>query len=76
MRKDIRRELIDLAKIAPLSGYIDSGDFRVIKIKEKYNVSNYYVVEVLENLVKTNEIRELDVNYDTDDRHILSFKFR
>ena len=72
----MERELINLAKIAPLSGYIDSGDFRVINIKEKYNVSNYYLVEVLENLVKTNEIRKLDVNYDTDDRHILSFKFR
>lgn len=73
---DIRRELVSLAKIAPLSGYIDSGDFRVINIKERYNVSSYYLVEVLENLVNRNEIRDLEVNYDIDDRHILSFKFR
>lgn len=73
---DIRRELVSLAKIAPLNGYIDSGDFRVINIKERYNVSSYYLVEVLENLVNRNEVRDLEVNYDIDDRHILSFKFR
>ena len=76
MKDNIKKELISLAKIAPISGYIESGDFRITGLKEKYNVSIYYLVEVLEYLEKKEDIRELKVTYDIDDKHILSFKFR
>ena len=74
--KNIVTKLVSLAKIAPLNGYIGSGDFRVLELKERFDVSNYYVADILEQLENDGEIRELYVNYDVDDRHILSFKFR
>ena len=76
MSQELQRELIQLAKIAPLDGFIDSGDFRVINLQEKYNVSRYYVVEILQYLEANEEIRKVEVNYDRDDEHILSYRFR
>jgi len=72
----MRKELINLARIAPLNGYVLSTNFDIINIKEKYNKSNYYIVELLEKLLAEGEIRELYVNYDKDDKHILSYKFK
>ena len=69
-------ELVNLSKLAPLSGYIDSGDYRVREIMEKYNKSVYYLVEVLEDLLKHEKIRDLVVTYDRVDKHILNFKFK
>ena len=72
----MRKELIQLANIAPLKGYIESGNFAITDIKEKYNKSDYYLVELLEKLESEGKIRELIVNYDKDDLHILSYKFK
>lgn len=72
----MRKELIELSKKAPLNGYICSGHFGVINLKEEYNKSDYYVVELLEKMLAEGEIKELDVNYDVDDKHILSYKFK
>jgi len=72
----MRKELIRLARIAPLNGYVESGHFGIINLKEEYNKSDYYIVELLEKLLDEGEIRELKVNYDKDDRHILSYKFK
>ena len=72
----LQQELISLANTAPLNGYVVSVNFPIIDIKERYDKSDYYLVELLEKLERDGEIRELIVNYDKDDRHILSFKFR
>ena len=72
----MRKELLRLATTAPLHGYIYSGHFAILDLKEKYNKSDYYVVELLEKMLAADEIKELDVNYDKDDQHILSYKFR
>lgn len=72
----MRKELVGLAKLAPLGGFINSGDFKMIDLKERYNKSDYYIVEVLDDLYESGEIRDLDVNYDIIDGHILSYKFR
>lgn len=69
-------ELVNLSKLAPLSRYIDSGDYCVREIMEKYNKSVYYLVEVLEDLLKHEKIRDLVVTYDRVDKHILNFKFK
>lgn len=73
---DIRGELKRLAKLAPQKGYIMSGNWDMIQLKNKYNTSDYFVVEVLEDLLLRDEIRELQVNYDRSDKHILSYKFK
>ena len=73
---DLEQGLINISRIAPINGYINSDDFRIIEIKENYNISNYYLVEMLERLESNNLIKELHVNYDNDDMHILSFKFK
>ena len=73
---EIERKLIALAGRAPLAGYVQSGHYCMIQLKHEYNISDYYVVEILERLRVSGEIRDLYVNYDTDDRHILSYKFR
>lgn len=76
MDETLHRELINLSKIAPLSGYIDSSDFRVKELQEKHNVSRCYMVEVLQYLEEKYLIRELYVNYDVTDKHILSYRFK
>lgn len=73
---DIRGELKRLAKYAPQKGYIMSGNWDMIQLRNKYNKSDYYIVEVLEDLLLRDEIRELHVNYDRNDKHILSYKFK
>ena len=73
---DVRNDLVNLARIAPLNGYVKSGYFSVIRIKEKYNISDYYVVEILEDLLKNNEIRDLEVNYDRVTGRISSYGFK
>ena len=72
----LQQKLIKLSNTAPLSGYVYSGNFAITNIKEQYNVSDYYIVEVLERLRESGKIRELDINYDITDKHILSYKFR
>lgn len=73
---DAKKELIKLSKIAPLTGYIESDDIRVKEIKIQNNMSDYYLTEILTQLLENNDIREFIINYDTDDLHILSYKFR
>ncbi len=72
LRKDIR----DLAKNAPKNGYIESGNWDMLFLKSYYNKSDYYFVEVLNDMLEKDEIAELYVNYDKSDGHILSYKFR
>lgn len=72
----IIKELKDLAKQAPKSGYILSGNGDVIRIKAYYNVSDYYIVEVLEHLFKNKQIQELYVSYDKQTGHLRSYKFK
>jgi len=72
----LRQELIRLSNNAPLTGYVYSGNFAVLNLKEQYNVSDYYIVEILKRLIESGEIRDLDINYDIDDKHLLSYKFR
>lgn len=72
----LRNDLIDLTKNVSRNGYVESGNWDVLFLKELYNVSDYYIVEVLEDLKKTGEIKELVVNYDRKNGHILSYKFR
>ena len=48
----------------------------MIFLKSFYNKSDYYLVEVLEDMKKCGEISELYVNYDKSDGHILSYKFK
>lgn len=72
----IRKDLVDLAKNAPKNGYVESGNWDILFIKSYYDKSDYYIVEVLEDLKKTGEIKELIVNYDRKNGHILSYKFR
>jgi len=74
--EDLRTELTRMAKLAPQKGYIMSGNWDMIQLKNKYNKSDYYIVEVLEDLLLQDEIRELHVNYDRNDKHILSYKFK
>ena len=73
---DIQKDLKNLAKLAPLKDYIYSGNYDILKVKNDYNKSDVYIVEVLEKLLEEKEIRELIVNYDRSDNHILSYKFR
>lgn len=73
---NIIKELKDLAKQAPKSGYVHSSNGDVIRIKAYYNASDYYLVEVLENLLKNGQIRELHVNYDRQTGHLRSYEFR
>lgn len=74
--EDLQTELRRLAKLAPQKGYVMSGNWDIIQLKNKYNSSDYFVVETLEDLLLKDEIRELHVNYDRDDKHILSYKFK
>lgn len=70
------KELKDVAKQAPRNGYILSGNGEMVRIKAYYNVSDYYVVEVLENLLKNEQIQELHVSYDKTSGHLRGYKFR
>lgn len=72
----MRKMLMDVAKNAPINGYVTSDNYAVMHIKNKYNVSDYYVVEVLEDMVNKKELEDLDVRYDKKDGHILSYKFK
>lgn len=70
------KELKDIAKQTSKDGYILSADGDMIRIKSYYNVSDYYVVEVLEHLLKNEQIRELHVSYDKKSGHLRSYKFK
>lgn len=72
----LRKDLVDLAKNAPKKGYIESGNWDMLFLKSYYNKSDYYFVEVLNDMLEKDEIAELYVNYDKSDGHILSYKFR
>ena len=72
LRKDIR----DLAKKSQKTGYIESGNWDMLFLKSYYNKSDYYFVEVLNDMLEKDEIAELYVNYDKSDGHILSYKFK
>jgi len=76
MNNDVSNRLIRLAQSAPLKGYVYSGNYPMIALKEKYNISDYYVVEILERLLESKEIKELKINYDKQDKHILSYHFK
>ena len=53
MNNDVSNRLIRLAQSAPLKGYVYSGNYPMIALKEKYNISDYYVVEILERLLES-----------------------
>ncbi len=72
----LRNDLAELAKNAPRNGYVESGLWAVLFIKELYEVSDYYIVEVLEDMKNIGEIEDVIVNYDRKNGHILSYKFR
>ena len=68
--------LMDVAKNAPVNGYVTSDNYAVMHVKNQYNVSDYYVVEVLEDMVNKGELEDVDVKYDTRTGRILAYKFR
>ena len=73
---EMRNEIVKLAKNAPINGHVTSDNYEVMKIKSKYNVSDYYMVEVLEDMTKKGELEDVDVKYDTRTGRILAYKFR
>ena len=76
MHDDVRKKLVNFASVAPLNGYIKSGYFCIINLKERYNISDYYIVEILEDLLKKKEINELNVRYDVSTGRISSYEFK
>ena len=74
--ENIKQTLKLFTKNTSVNGYIESGSYDIINFKNEYNISDYYIVEVLRHLIEHDEIKELHVNYDKKDGHILYYKFK
>lgn len=72
----IRDDLMEVVKNAPFNGHVTSDNYAIIRIKERWNKSDYYIVEVLEDMMRKKMIKELDVRYDNRNGHLLSYSFK
>lgn len=73
----IQYDLSQLAKNAPLNGYIYSTQYPVQMIKENYSVDDEKVCKTLQELKREGYIREFDIRYSQyNEKHIDMYWFR